>query len=180
MRLAKSPNYILPIFLYFLFHHITSSLIQDWLEEFLFSLKKIRFRKTFFSSRESVSRDKEREKCFKGTSNNSQIHKNSRYESRFSRKGFMNRRCSIQPETRLKEKKKKSQVFPQENTTAKVFDVNARATSHPHKVLKEQSCIGVSSFSFRASIQSPSHRVSVVAAFAIRLPIPYFNGINLI
>lgn len=61
---------------------------------------------------------------------------------------------------RKKKKEEKSQVFPQENTTAKVFDVNARATSHPHKVLKEQSRIGVSSFSFRASIQSPSHHAS--------------------
>lgn len=59
-----------------------------------------------------------------------------------------------------KKKEEKSQVFPQENTTAKIFDVNARATSHPHKVLKEQSRIGVSSFSFRASIQSPSHHAS--------------------
>lgn len=98
----------------------------------------------------------------------------------FFKKGFHESTLLDSTRDSVKRKKKKSQVFPQENTTAKVFDVNARATSHPHKVLKEQSCIGVSSFSFRASIQSPSHRVSVVAAFAIRLPIPYFNGINLI
>ena len=136
-RNAKSSNYILP------------KKSSDFVKHFSLRAKHSRERK----SERKISKEQQA---------TIQRYKNSRYESRFSRKGFTNRRCSIQSETRLKEKKKeeKSQVFPQENTTAKVFDVNARATSHPHKVLKEQSRIGVSSFSFRASIQSPSHHAS--------------------
>lgn len=75
------------------------------------------------------------------------IHK---YESRFSRNAVSSRIDVARFDSEKKKKRKESQVFPEENTSAKVFDVNARATPHPHKVLKEQSRIGVSSFSFQA------------------------------
>lgn len=81
---------------------------------------------------------------------------------------------------RIREKILGVQVFPGEHTAIEVFDVNARATSQHHKVLKEQSPRYQGwGFSSKAPIESPAH-CAAATAFAIRLPIPYFNRINLI
>lgn len=63
-----------------------------------------------FSLRAKHSRERKSERKISKEQATIQRYKNSRYESRFSRKGFTNRRCSIQSETRLKEKKKRRKI----------------------------------------------------------------------
>lgn len=84
-RNAKSSNYILP------------KKSSDFVKHFSLRAKHSRERK----SERKISKEQQA---------TIQRYKNSRYESRFSRKGFTNRRCSIQSETRLKEKKKRRKI----------------------------------------------------------------------